>query len=112
MAQVVERLVTEQTSSTLISSGSWIKINVGAISLVEVKNIARELQYVWRGLDKVKPKAELRVTQDSSGQYFVHLNGRAMLYVLLFCSKIAELAPEPIKQAAEMPEMPPGFLQY
>ncbi len=104
--------MNEQASSLQISSGSWIKVNVGAISLDEVKNIARELKYIWKNLDNLSPKAELRVTVDASGRYSVHLNGRAVMYMLLFCKDIAELKPEPVKQGPEMPPMPADFLVF
>lgn len=98
-----------QSSRLQLGPEEFISVNLGAISESELKNIARELKRLWQYLDNVHPRAELRATREASGEYYLHLNGRALLYILLFCKDLEPYLPETIKQSSEVP-MPPDFL--
>lgn len=94
----------------------WVNVNLGlGVSREDVKNIAREV----RGLfipelvpngDR-KKKAQLKVTLDSYGQYHIYLNRQALLFIMLFASKLQDTA---IKQAAaqDCPPEVPEFLRW
>ena len=84
----------------------WVKINVGRVSEAQVKAIGAELRRLWQYLDILSPHAEIRASKDASGQYYIHLNGRALTYLMLFSSN---LAPEPLTDKQQQP-MPPDFL--
>lgn len=69
----------------------------------------RELRQLWLYLDDVHPRAEVKATRDQRGGYAIYLNGRALQYILRFCSKIPALDIPSDKQAGDTP-MPPNFL--
>lgn len=67
-----------------------MKIPLAAISEAGVRNIVRELRSLWMYLDDVHPRAQVKVTKDPRG-YNIYVNGRALQYIMLFCSKLKPL---------------------
>lgn len=103
------------SEGTLLANQEWVNINLGlGVDREGVTNIAREVRGLF--VDNVYPngerqgKAQLKVTRDSLGQYHVHLNQQALLFILLFASRLMDQR----KQATigECPAEVPEFLRW
>jgi hypothetical protein len=95
-----------------------INVNMGRLTHEQAANIARELRYIWRYLEDIRPNGDLhaavkmKVTKDENGQYHFYLNQQAIKYLLMYAKDI----PGPIAQKrAESPDCPPevpDFLRW
>ena len=99
-----------------MSQPEWVSINLGlGVSREDVINITREVRGLF--IDELHPngdrkkKAQLKVTRDRYGQYHIYLNQQALLFIMLFASKLRDTA---VKQAAtdECPPDVPDFLRW
>lgn len=91
---------------------SYTRIMLGRLELEQVKNIVREIKMLWQYLDNVWPNGDrkqlpdIKVTRDNAGQYYAHMNERALTYMLLYCRNLPKIE-LPQKDAVTMP---PDFL--
>lgn len=92
---------------------------MGRLTHDQAANIAREIRYIWRYLEDVRPQgdlkavAKLKVTKDTNGQYHFYLNHQAIKYLLMYAKDI----PGPIMQrreqgSKECPPEVPDFLRW
>ena len=100
--------------------GDCFDICMGNIPLEQVKNIARELRYLWRHLEMIYPngdrkqRAQLKVTRDRFGQYHFYLNHQAIKIILLLLKDVPGMADIRKQAMIDRPCPPevPDFLRW
>lgn len=87
-----------------------IPIYLGKLEDIELRNIVRELKDILRPYETISPGPIMRMTRDTNEQYTIHLNQRALRYIIRHIKDVPATVPffsENEKRAA----MPPDFLQ-
>lgn len=104
----------ENPQTSRLHQTDEIGVCVGFVADEQVKNIIRELKYLWHNLDSVRPEAKVRATRDQFGQAWIYINGQGLKYIFLLAKNWKEFTLEtpmfadPNKQATKMP---PDFLR-
>lgn len=92
-----------------VSDNEYIKVCIGRQTEEELRNIVRELRSVWRWLDTIRPQADFKLTKDKYDQYYITLNGRALMYLLVFLKNVPPVEPFWTEKDKVIVPMPPDF---
>jgi hypothetical protein len=81
----------------------FARVYIGRPSEEDLKRLNHYLKHAIAGYGNMTPKGEFRFTRDGHSQVWLHINGRALYYVMLSLIRIEKRA-ETDQEGGEDPE--------